>query len=164
MLGIVHVKGLYAQLAAGQPMDQRAIVQPAVFVLERFKQTGMPLALVVQEHGQIEGMITLTDILESLVGELPRADEPAEQQAVQREDGSWLLDGSLPVDELKAILHLKRLPDEAQRSYETLGGPVIQQLGRIPLVGDHFTWEAWRIEVMDMDGCRVDKVLATPVP
>lgn len=173
VLGIVHVKDLYAHLAAEQSMNLRAILHPAVFVpestraftlLERFKQTNMPLALVIQEYGQIEGLITLTDVLEAIVGELPQTGEPGEREAIQREDGSWLLDGALPVDELKETLHLKRLPDEEQGNYETLGGLVMHQLGRIPSAGDYFTWEDWRFEVMDMDGHRVDKVLAQPVP
>jgi putative hemolysin len=172
VLGIVHVKELYAQLATGQPLDLRAIIQPALFVpestrafsvLERFKQTGMAMALIVQEYGEIEGLVTLTDLLEALVGDLPSAGEPTEHEAMQREDGSWLLDGALSLEELKDLLDLESLPDEDSRSYETLGGLVMHQLGRIPVVTDHFEWTGWRFEVIDMDGRRVDKVLAMPL-
>lgn len=172
VLGIAHVKDLYAQLVGEQPMDLRAILQPALFVpattrafsvLERFKQTGRSTALVVEEYGEIEGMVTLTDLLEALVGDLPSAGEPVEQEAVQREDGSWLLDGTLLVKELQDLLGIGDLPDQDARSYETLGGLVMDQLGRIPVATDSFDWAGWRFEVIDMDGRRVDKVLATPL-
>lgn len=172
VLGIVHVRDLYVQLASGQPLDLRALIRPALFVpdstrafslLERFKQTGSSIALIVQEYGEIEGVITLTDLLEALVGDLPAANEPTEQEAVQREDGSWLLDGALSLEELQDLLGVEYLPDEDSRSYETLGGLVMHQLGRIPVVPDSFEWAGWRFEVMDMDGRRVDKVLATPL-
>ncbi len=132
-------------------------------MLERFKQLGRPMALVVQEYGEIEGVITLTDLLEALVGDLLTAGEPIEQEAMQREDGSWLLDGAISIEELADLLGIEYLPDQSSRSYETLGGLVMQKLGRIPIVADSFEWVGWRFEVMDMDGCRVDKVLATPL-
>lgn len=172
VLGIVNVRDLYAQLATGQPLDLRAILQPALFVpestrafslLERFKQTGQSMALVVQEYGEIGGVITLTDMLEALVGDLPTAGEPVEQEAMQREDGSWLLDGAISVEEVEELLGIESLPEQDSRGYETLGGLVMRQLGRIPVVTDAFDWAGWRFEVMDMDGRRVDKVLATPL-
>jgi putative hemolysin len=172
VLGIVHVRDLYVQLASGHPLDLRALIRPALFVpestraftlLERFKQTGSSIALIVQEYGEIEGVITLTDLLEALVGDVPAADEPTEQEAVQREDGSWLLDGALSLEELQDLLDVEYLPDQDARSYETLGGLVMHQLGRIPAVADSFEWAGWCFEVMDMDGRRVDKVLATPL-
>lgn len=172
VLGILHVKDLYVQLAAGQPMDLRAIIQPALFVpdstrafslIERFKQSGRSIALVVQEYGEIEGVITLTDLMEALVGDLPTAGEPIEQDAMQREDGSWLLEGAISLEELQEILGIESLPDESSHGYETLGGLVMQELGRIPIVTDSFELAGWRFEVIDMDGRRVDKVLATPL-
>lgn len=172
VLGILHVKDLYVQLAAGQPMDLRAIIQPALFVpdstrafslIERFKQSGRSIALVVQEYGEIEGVITLTDLMEALVGDLPTAGEPVEQDAMQREDGSWLLEGAISLEELQEILGIESLPDESSHGYETLGGLVMQELGRIPIVTDSFELAGWRFEVIDMDGRRVDKVLATPL-
>lgn len=172
VLGIVNVRDLYAQLATGQPLDLRAILQPALFVqestrafslLEGFKQTGQSMALVVQEYGEIGGVITLTDMLEALVGDLPTAGEPVEQEAMQREDGSWLLDGAISVEEVEELLGIESLPEQDSRGYETLGGLVMRQLGRMPVVTDAFDWAGWRFEVMDMDGRRVDKVLATPL-
>ena len=121
------------------------------------------MALVVQEYGEIEGVITLTDLLEALVGDLLTAGEPIEQEAMQREDGSWLLDGAISIEELADLLSIEYLPDQSSRSYETLGGLVMQKLGRIPIVADSFEWVGWRFEVMDMDGRHVDKVLATPL-
>lgn len=172
VLGIVHVKDLYIQLASGQPMNLRAIMQPALFVpestrsfslIERFKQSGRSIALVVQEYGEIEGVITLTDLLEALVGDLPTAGEPIEREAMQREDGSWLLEGAISLEELQDILDIESLLDQSSRSYETLGGLVMHELGRIPIVTDSFELAGWRFEVVDMDGRRVDKVLATPL-
>jgi putative hemolysin len=172
VLGIVHIRDLYVQLASGQSLDLRALLRPALFVpdstrairlLERFKQTGSSIALIVQEYGEIKGVITLTDLLEALVGTLPTADEPVKQEAVQREDGSWLLDGALPLEELQDLLGVEDLPDQNSRGYETLGGLVMYHLGRIPVVANSFEWAGWRFEVMDMDGRRVDKVLATPL-
>lgn len=172
VLGTLHVKDLYAQQASGQPLNLHTIIQPAMFIpgstrafklLERFKQTDKPIALVIQEYGEIEGIITLTDLLEALVGDLPTEGEPIEHEAVQRDDGSWLLDGTLSLEELHELLHSPYLPDENAHSYVTLGGLVMNELGRIPVVTDSFEWTGWRFEVMDMDGRRVDKVLATPL-
>ena len=172
VIGVVSVKDLLAQLVAGQPVDLRALLReplfvpestPMLMVLEQFKQSGTHLALVIDEFGGTSGLVTLTDVLEAIVGDLPSADERGDRQAVQREDGSWLLDGMLPVDELKGLLTLPVLPEEGD--YQTLGGFVMQQLGRVPKAADHFTWHDVRFEVMDMDGNRVDKVLAvTPPP
>jgi magnesium and cobalt exporter, CNNM family len=134
----------------------------ALKVLELFKQSGTHIALAIDEYGGIQGLVTPNDILEAIVGDLPEAGEGAEPQALQREDGSWLLDGMLPVDEFKALFHLGPLPGEDQAVYHTLAGFVIMQLGRIPRAGEYFEWEGLKIEVVDMDGNRVDKVLVIP--
>jgi putative hemolysin len=105
----------------------------------------------------VQGLLTLADILEEIVGAFE-----GEPQATQRQDGSWLLDGMLPNDEFKEIFNLRRLPDEEE--YETLGGFVMLQMGRIPQSADLFEWNGLRFEVMDMDGKRVDKILVTTVP
>jgi putative hemolysin len=115
------------------------------------------MMLVVDEFGVVQGLLTLADVLEEIVGEL--GDKP---RATQRQDGSWLLDGMLPNDEFKEIFNLRHLP--AEEEYETLGGLVMMQLGRIPQPADHFEWSGLRFEVMDMDGHRVDKVLVTTLP
>jgi len=173
VLGMVHVKDLFQQCIAGQLLDLKAVLQEPVYVpentstlkvLEIFKQTGTQAALVVQEYGDIEGLITLNDILEAIVGDISSRDDFEHPQAVEREDGSWLLDGMLPVDELKDILHIRDLPEEARGAYNTLAGFVLLNLGHIPKAGEHFEWGRFRFEVVDMDGRRVDKVLVQPKP
>lgn len=171
VIGVVAVKDVWAQSSQGQPLDLRAIMRPPVFVpenmaalraLERFRQTGTYLVLVVDEYGGTAGLVTVTDVLEAIVGDLPSAEDVSEPAVVQREDGSWLLDGMLPVDQTKEVLGLGALPNEEE--YQTLAGFVLHQLGRIPHVADHFTWDGLRFEVVDMDGNRVDRVLVAPAP
>ena len=172
VLGMLHVKDLLLQYMVGQPLDLKAALQTPLYVidntstlkvLELFKQTGQQAALVIQEYGDIEGLITLNDILEAIVGDISSNDDLDHPQAVQREDGSWLLDGMLPIDELKDILHVRALPEESSGDYETLAGFVLTELGRIPAPADHFEWDRFRFEVMDMDGRRIDKVLVQPL-
>ncbi len=129
---------------------------PATDALEAFKRFGLPLALVVDERGHIEGLITLAHVLEALVGEVPDEDEPAEEAIVRREDGSWLVDGLLAAEELKECLELEELPRE-EDDYQTVGGMVMDALRRVPAEGDCFKWEGYSFEVLDMDGRRVDK-------
>jgi putative hemolysin len=173
VLGVVHAKDLLVHSLGEQAVDLTTTLQQplyvpesmrAVKVLELFKQSGTHIALAIDEYGGIQGLVTPNDILESIVGDLPTAGEVAEPLALQREDGSWLLDGMLPVDEFKALFHLGPLPGEEQAVYHTVAGFVIMQLGRIPTAADYFEWEGLRIEVVDMDGNRVDKVLVTPPP
>lgn len=172
LLGEVQAKDLLAQSLAGAPLDIRALLRPSLYVpetmpalkvLEAFKQSGTEMAVVIDEYGSVQGLVTLQDILESIVGDIPSADERDEPEAVEREDGSWLLDGMLSVEELKEILNLDDLPDEERGFFQTLGGFVTMQIGRIPTAADYFEWGHWRFEVMDMDGPRVDKVLAAPL-
>ena len=172
VLGIMHVTDLLARSLSGQQLDLTVSLRQPVFVpestrglkiLEVFKQTGIHLALVVDEYGVIQGLVTLNDIMVEIVGDVPSAGELEEPQAVQREDGSWLLDGMLPVDEFFEIFEIDEIPTDHRGSYQTLGGFVITHLGRIPSATDYFEWETLRFEVMDMDGNRVDKVLVTPM-
>ncbi|MEW5869439.1 MAG: hemolysin family protein [Chloroflexota bacterium] len=135
---------------------------PALKVLEIFKVSSPHLVLVIDEFGGLQGLVTAQDILEAIVGDLPAPGQVDEAEIVQREDGSWLLDGMLPADEFKELFRLAKLPDE--RSYQTLGGFVVNYLGQIPTSGDHFEWGELRFEVMDMDGLRVDKVLVQEKP
>jgi putative hemolysin len=121
------------------------------------------MALVIDEYGGIEGVVTLNDLMEAIVGGLPSSENTSEPMVVQREDGSWLVDGLLSTDELKDLLDLDSLLQEDTGSYHTLGGFVMHSLGHIPRSGDHFEWAGLRFEVMDMDGTRVDKVLVLPV-
>src|SRR5438270_1207776 len=172
VLGMVHVKDLLLHCLAGQSLDLKAAIQEPLYVieststlkvLELFKQTGQQAALVIQEYGDIEGLITLHDILEAIVGDISSREDVEDPQAVQRDDSSWVFDGLLPIEEVKDILHIRELPDEASGGYDTLAGFVLMQLGRIPTVGDHFEWGNYRFEVLDMDGRRIDKVLVQPV-
>lgn len=169
VVGVVAIKDVWAQTVEGHDPDLRAAMRPALFLpetmpvlraLELFKQAGTHLAVVVDEFGGTSGLLTLTDVLEDIVGEVPTAGEPADQGAVRREDGSWLLDGLLAVDDMKAHLQLRELPEEDE--YQTVGGFVMSRIGRIPVVADAFVWDGQRFEVVDMDGHRVDKVLVSP--
>lgn len=126
-------------------------------ILELFKQSGVHMALVVDEYGSVQGLITLNDILEEIVGDIPTAEELADPEAVKREDGSWLLGGMLSVDKFKEIFHITKLPGEG--NYHTLAGFVLAQMGRIPSAGNHFEWSGLRFEVVDMDKNRIDKML-----
>jgi putative hemolysin len=171
VLGVVHAKELLLPLLRGEPLDLAAVLRQPLYVpesmralevLELFKQSATHIALVIDEYGGVQGLLTPSDILEAIVGDLPEHGEQVDPLAVQREDGSWLLDGMLSIDDFKELFHLGRLPDEDQGVYQTLAGFVIMQLGRIPAVSDHFEWGGLRIEVVDMDGNRVDKVLAHP--
>jgi putative hemolysin len=132
-------------------------------VLEKFKQTGIHMALVTDEYGGIEGLVTLTDLMEAIVGDLPSAETQDEPMAIQREDGSWLLDGLLAINEFRDIFRNESLPEMQTHDYHTLGGFVMHSLKHIPHAGEHFEWDGLRFEVMDMDGKRVDKVLVTQI-
>jgi putative hemolysin len=174
LLGVVQVYDLLVKSLSGQVIDFTSALQTPVFVpestralrvLELFKQSGTQIAFVVDEYGVIQGLVTLTDVLQAIVGDIPSTDELEEPQAIQREDGSWLLDGMLPIYQFKELLNLEdqELPGEHRGSYQTLGGFVVMHLGRIPASADHFIWDELRFEVMDMDGNRVDKVMVAEV-
>jgi putative hemolysin len=171
-LGIVKVRNVLAAHLAGQEINLQALSQPPLYVaegtralkvLESVKQSGDHMALIVDEYGGIEGLVTLNDLMEAIVGEIPSTEGTGEPMVIQREDGSWLLDGLLSVDEFKDLLEKKSLPKEDTDDYHTVGGFIIACLGKLPISGDHFTWEGLRFEVMDMDGTRVDKVLVSSV-
>ena len=172
-IGFVHVKDLLGQCIAGRPIELKSCLRQlpvvpemmkALKALETFKGSGTHIALVVNEHGGSEGLITLNDIMEAIVGDLPSSGEKPGQWANQREDGSWLVDGAIPVFEFKELLGIHDLPDEDTGAYTTLGGLIFMQIGRIPTPGEHFESGGWRYEVVDMDGNRVDKVLVSIVP
>ncbi len=172
VLGIIPVTDLLARSFRGESLDLTVGLRQPVFVpestrglkvLELFKQTITHMAIVVDEYGVIQGLVTLNDIMSEIVGDVPAGPGEDEPQAVQREDGSWLLDGMLPVDEFFELFEMEEWESDERGSYQTLGGFVITHLGRIPAAADHFEWEGMRIEVMDMDGNRVDKVLVVPM-
>ncbi len=165
VVGVVALKDLWGQLAAGQPLNLQPIVQPAVYVpettpalqaLEFFREPNLHTALVIDEYGSIVGLVTALDILEIVVGDLPETESP---QALQRDDGSWLVDGTYNVADLETVLDADIFPDEERREYEIVSGFVMRRLGRIPKEGDQFIWQGYRFEVIDMDRRRVDKVL-----
>jgi putative hemolysin len=173
IIGMVNSKDLLSQNLSCLPVDLRSVLRPALFipesmsaleVLERFKQTHAHAACVIDEHGGFQGLVTTSDILEAIVGDIPARGEGGEADIIQREDGSWLVDGTVLADELKEFLAVDRLPFEGEHLYETLGGMVMAFLGRIPRSGEGFTWDGFRFEVMDMDGHRVDKVLIRALP
>ncbi|MGB4595742.1 MAG: hemolysin family protein [Anaerolineaceae bacterium] len=138
--------------------------QAALKVFDQFRNSGIHQALVIDEYGGVQGMVTLYDVLEAIVGEIPQDEEDKEQEAVLRTDGSWLFDGMIAIDELKEILEVDEFPGEARVDFQTLSGFVMDQLGTIPKVGQSFEWDRFRFEVVDMDGRRVDRVLVTIKP
>jgi putative hemolysin len=169
LAGIVQVKDLNDAALAGRPFNLRAALRPPLFLpntvtvlraLEVFKTSGEPMALVVDEYGDLEGLVTLTDILEALVGDIPGADS-GDPRIVKREDGTWLVDGMIGIDELKQLLDAAHLPgDDAE--FHTLGGYLMARLNRVPMVADRVTAGDWRLEIVEMDGRRVDRVLIVP--
>jgi len=169
VIGVVGARTLLAPLARGEPLTLAEHLQPPVFVpetlsgmelLEHFRSTGAELVFVVDEYGAVQGVITERDLLEAITGEFgAQTDDDA--WAVQREDGSWLMDGLIPVPELKDRLDLKDMPEEDRGRYNTLAGMVMLLLGRLPKTTDHVDWQGWRFEVVDLDGKRVDKVLVS---
>jgi putative hemolysin len=167
ILGIVKARDLLVRSLSGEEIRLKELLKPAFFIpetmfasraLEIFKEKGTELLLVIDEFGGLQGLLTINDIIEEIVGQI----EMEEPQATQRQDGSWLLDGMLEVDEFKEIFKVKALPHEDE--YETLSGFVMVSLGRVPQSTDQFEWNGLRFEVMDMDGRRVDKVLVTTLP
>lgn len=170
VLGMVSTDDLWSQMANSESPSLQAALQEPLFMpetlpilraVEIFKQTGMETALVLDEYGGIDGLVTLFDILEAVIGEIPYEGDRYETEITRREDGSWLLDGLLPADEFQALFGIKEMPGE-DKDYQTLGGLIMALMNAIPAAGDHFDWQGLRIEVVDMDGLRVDKVLVTP--
>ena len=170
-LGILYTKDMVVRNLKGESFDLRAMLRPVLFVpesmstlrvLELFKQHGNHIALVTDEYGSVQGMVTDMDILEAIVGDIRAEGEPAEPEARQREDGSWLVDGMLRVDRLWEVLDLEKEMDDIYRGYQTVSGFVMTELDEIPDEGEHFTFHGMRFEVIDMDGRRIDKVLVAP--
>ena len=169
VIGVLGAHSLLQPLARGERPQLAEHLLPPVFVpetlsgmelLEHFRQTSADLVFVVDEYGAVQGVITERDLLEAITGEFGApTDENA--WAVQREDGSWLMDGLIPVPEFKDRLDLKELPEEDRGRYNTLAGMVMLLLGRLPNTADSVVWQGWRFEVVDLDGKRVDKVLVT---
>lgn len=170
VLGILEVKSLTGRLGQGGSVDLFNTLKPALFVsestqamrlLEIFREEQQTMALVVDEYGEVIGAVTASDLLGAVIGRSPSPHDASDEESlvVQREDGSWLVDGRLPNDETRELMGVSALPGEEDHDFHTIAGMVMAQFGRIPETGEHFTWDAWRIEVVDRDGARIDKLL-----
>ena len=172
LVGVVHIKDLIAYgLLAGGEFDVSVVTRqplfvpesmPALRMMDEFKRTKVHIAFVVDEHGGTLGLLTLNDVMSALIGDIGRRGEDPKPQAVQRENGSWLMDGRLPLHEALSLLAIE-LPSEDQPDVSTVAGLVLAQLGRIPKRGERMDWMGWRFEVVDMDGARIDQVLVKRV-
>jgi putative hemolysin len=170
--GIVETKAVLNTMIKGQPVDLSSRVKPlyvpttmtVMDLLKSFKKNRRPIALVVNEHGDLQGLVTLHDVMEALVGDIPTAEDEGESDIVRRADGSWLMDGAVTIERFKDVVGLDELlPQEDAGLYQTVGGFAMMQLERVPQAGDAFVWDDWRFEVVDMDRNRVDKLIATRV-
>jgi putative hemolysin len=174
IVGMVAVKALWAHSAIGVPTAlKNLLVRPlfvpetmtAIQLLEQFKKAGRHIAIVTDEFGAVQGLVTLIDVLEAIVGDLPEPGHRAQPGVKRREDGAWLIDATLPTLELKALLGLEgELPHEQAAEFQTVGGFVVTQFGRIPAAGDRFDCLGWRFEVVEMDRRRVDRVAVSRIP
>jgi putative hemolysin len=169
IIGIARSKDLLAGCLSNDTFAPRASLRDPLYLpgtmntlqaLERFKESGTDIGLVLDEFGGLDGIVTLIDILEALVGDIPTAAELSEPLIVPRDDGSYLVDGLLAIDEFREAFNVKGMPGE--EIYQSLGGFVIHMIGAIPKTGDSFDWNNWHFEVVDMDNYRIDKILITP--
>jgi len=167
-LGFIHVKDLFQKYPSMKLSDiEKLLMKPFIFpesvsalkVLEHFKSSPVHMALVIDEYGVIQGMVTVSDIMKIIVGEIPSLIEQVDRSAVQREDGSWLIDGTMATEEFKLMFETGDLPGEDEGDYHTVAGFIMTHLGRLPVTGDHIHWGKYRFEIIDMDGNRVDKIL-----
>ena len=167
VLGVVHTREILLQAITGKPLNLKGLVREPLFVpdsiqslklLEQFRKTGKEIALLLDEYGGLQGLITPSDILRALLGDISKISAP---RAFLRPDGTWLVDGMLSIGEFKEILHTGGLPQEESHSFETAGGFVMTLLGRVPAEGDTVSWGQFTFEILDMDGLRVDKIHVT---
>jgi putative hemolysin len=175
VVGVMEVKNLLSGITLGKPELFRTLAKPlyvpatarALDLLEEFRDAETPMALVVDEYGDIDGVVTLNDLLAAVVGasQLGHGGGSEENSPiVQREDGSWLIDGAISTDDLRELLHADHLPGEDEHDFRTAAGMVMAALGHIPVTGEVFAWRGIRFEVVDLDGARIDKLLVTPAP
>lgn len=173
ILGVLRLVDLLRPALQGEPLEVERHLSPALYLpetisttqlLESFRRERVQFGLIVDEYGDLKGVVSLTDVLTSIVGELPEHDSTTDDDVVRREDGSLLVDGSIGLERLKAVLEIDELPAEEERSFHTVGGFAMHCLGRIPSVADHFDTQGYRFEVVDMDRNRVDKVLISKLP
>ncbi len=177
VLGVLQTGDLLKKALGGERVtvaDLEALLRPPLYVpetvsttqlLESFRRARLQFALLINEYGDVQGVVTLTDVLAAIVGELSVPEAPEDRDMLQREDGSWLVDGDVGIERMKSVLDiLDDLPGEDENSFNTLGGFIMHTLGRVPAPTDHFEAAGWRFEVMDMDRNRVDKVLLSVLP
>ena len=171
VLGIVNARKLLSKIAKGEKYELVEGIEEALYVpetlngmelLANFRSSGRQMAFVVDEYGEVLGLVTLQDLIEAITGEFTPRD-PAESWAVRRDDGTWLLDGHIPIPELKDCLELSAVPEEERGRYHTLSGMFMLLSGKLPIEGDKVRWEDWQFEIMDMDRKTIDKVLATKI-
>jgi len=172
VIGMVSVKSLWANLSLAGRVELRALVTPPLYVptampagklIEEFKKSGKHLSLVVDEFGGLQGLVTLNDVMMAIVGNLPEREQRHDPKAVLRQDGNWIIDAILDIDETKLSLGIEEdLPGENENRFSTLGGFILYRLGHIPREGDKFIWDGFEFEIIDMDRQRIDKVLVTP--
>ncbi len=172
LIGTVSIKDIYGQMAQGKPVNFGEIMQPPVFVpemqkasvlLETFRTTGQRAAFVLDEFGSVMGMVTLIDVMEAIVGDVPSREEQLAMPIKKREDGTWLIDGHFEIEKLSSHLEAFELPEGGGDEYQTLSGWFMKELGRVPQELDQVSSGEWNFEVVDMDGTRVDKVIATRI-
>jgi putative hemolysin len=166
LVGVVRAKDILSECLSGEPLNLKAVMKEplvapesmtALRALERFRETGFHLIMLIDEYGGVEGLVTLIDVLEAIVGDIPTLDELSEPPIISRDENSWLVDGLITIDDFRQAFGIRVLPGEGQ--YHSLGGFVVYMLARVPRTGDHFTHGGYLFEVVDMDGNRVDKVL-----
>jgi len=172
VIGMVSVKSLWANLSLAGRVELRALVTPPLYVptampagklIESFKKSGKHIALVVDEFGGLQGLVTLNDVMMAIVGNLPEREQRNDPKAMLRQDGTWLIDAMLDIDETKSSLGIEDdLPGEDINRFSTLGGFILHRLGHIPREGEKFLWDGFEFEIIDMDRQRIDKVLVTP--
>lgn len=172
IIGVASAREMLAQTLRGQRPSLMESLHAPIYVpeiltgldlLEHFRNASVQFAFVVDEYGEVQGIVTPQDVMEVIAGEF-KTQDAADAWAVQRDDGSWLLDGLIPIPELKDLLILDTVPEEGRSRYHTLSGMVMQLLGKLPQTGDYCVWENWKFEIVDLDGMRIDKVLASRAP
>ncbi len=173
IVGVVTVKAIWANSAFGLPASLRNVMSSplilpetmtVIHLIEQFRKTGQHLALVTDEFGAIQGLVTMIDVMEAIAGDLPERGRRSAPEARRRDDGSWLIDATLLIADFKELLALDVLPHEDTAEYKTAGGFVMTYFGRIPKAGDHFDHAGLRFEVIDMDRHRIDKLLVARLP
>lgn len=173
VLGVLHVTDLLLPAFDGRPLEIERVIRPPLYVpesvtttklMELFRKARAQFALIVDEYGEVQGLVTLTDVMASIVGDVPAEGVAVEQDAVQREDGSWLIDGAAGIERFRSLLDLDPLPGEDEGDFNTLAGFALHMLGRIPAVGERFDAAGLRFEIVDMDRTRIDKLLVARLP